>query len=413
MLIKLVLIGIVSSAYTVRENGDGFVRAELNFKASNETENILQLELSGPLIKWIYSEDDNVKSAYKERTLDPDMRNITVFTFANDEWNDENVTVPFNFTYDKSGDDSYNITLMLNENVLYTNEFSFEVLDPSGSVDEAFNETTTLPTSVTEQEEDEIKVLTKEEVLEVSDHNYKWLIRNSLLFYEAQRSGNLTEDNRVKWRGDSLWFDYGTTQDGKKIDLSGGYYDAGDTIKFGFPLAYTMTILAWGGIDFYRSYEMTDEITHLLEAVKWGIDWMDKAVIRTDDDISEVFVQVGDPDEEHKLWNRPEDFAESGPNYFERPAFSLTKENGGTDCLMEYVAAFSAASLLYKRANESGIWEDDGSELLELAERLYAWTDDDEEDYTFYHESVPKAEEFYKSHEYKVSLFMRLNAFLI
>ena len=123
MLIIPVIIGVVSSSYTVKENGDGYVRAELAFEAANMTENIMQLELTGPLIKWIYSEDENVKSAYKERTLDPDMRNITVFTFVNEDWNSENVTVPFNFTYDSTGVDSYNITLMLNENVLYQNEF--------------------------------------------------------------------------------------------------------------------------------------------------------------------------------------------------------------------------------------------------------------------------------------------------
>ena len=32
--------------------------------------------------------------------------------------------------------------------------------------------------------------------------------------------------------------------------------------------------------------------------------------------IKEVFVQVGDPDKEHKLWNRPEDFVE-GKYFFQ------------------------------------------------------------------------------------------------
>jgi len=50
------------------------------------------------------------------------------------------------------------------------------------------------------------------------------------------------------------------TEDGQRVDLSGGYYDAGDTIKFGFPLAYTMTILAWGGLEFYESYEKINEL---------------------------------------------------------------------------------------------------------------------------------------------------------
>ena len=42
-----------------------------------------------------------------------------------------------------------------------------------------------------------------------------------MLFYEAQRSGKLPENQRVKWRGDS------GLQDGQDAgyDLTGGYYD--------------------------------------------------------------------------------------------------------------------------------------------------------------------------------------------
>ena len=29
-----------------------------------------------------------------------------------------------------------------------------------------------------------------------------------------------------------------------------GYYDAGDLVKFGFPMAATITVLAWGGVNF-------------------------------------------------------------------------------------------------------------------------------------------------------------------
>ena len=64
----------------------------------------------------------------------------------------------------------------------------------------------------------------------------------------------------MKWRSDSFLDDHGMTEDGQRVDLSGGYYDAGDTIKFGFPLAYTMTILAWGGLEFYESYEKINEL---------------------------------------------------------------------------------------------------------------------------------------------------------
>lgn len=52
-------------------------------------------------------------------------------------------------------------------------------------------------------------------------YDYDEVLRLSLLFYEAQRSGRLPEDNRIPWRGDSGLDDRGQ----KGEDLSGGYYD--------------------------------------------------------------------------------------------------------------------------------------------------------------------------------------------
>ena len=51
--------------------------------------------------------------------------------------------------------------------------------------------------------------------------DYAEVLRLSLLFYEAQRSGKLPADNRIPWRGDSA------LNDGSDVglDLSGGYYD--------------------------------------------------------------------------------------------------------------------------------------------------------------------------------------------
>ena len=53
------------------------------------------------------------------------------------------------------------------------------------------------------------------------NYNYKNGIHASLLFYEAQRSGKLSADNRVPWRGDSM------LNDGNDVghDLTGGYFD--------------------------------------------------------------------------------------------------------------------------------------------------------------------------------------------
>src|SRR5690348_18319274 len=63
------------------------------------------------------------------------------------------------------------------------------------------------------------------------EFNYAEALQESMLFYESQRSGKLPADNRVSWRGDS------DLTDGADhgLDLTGGYHDAGDEVKFGLP----------------------------------------------------------------------------------------------------------------------------------------------------------------------------------
>ncbi|KAL7108877.1 hypothetical protein ACP275_06G140800 [Erythranthe tilingii] len=102
---------------------------------------------------------------------------------------------------------------------------------------------------------------------------YGEALTKSLLFYEAQRSGKLPPDQRVQWRGDSA------LHDGKTggIDLVGGYYDAGDNVKFGFPMAYTVTMLAWSVVEFGNNLKARNEYWNALKAVKWGTDYMMKA----------------------------------------------------------------------------------------------------------------------------------------
>jgi hypothetical protein len=56
-------------------------------------------------------------------------------------------------------------------------------------------------------------------------YDYKEVLRSSLLFYEAQRSGKLPPDQKVTWRKDSALNDRG--QQGQ--DLTGGYYDGKNT----------------------------------------------------------------------------------------------------------------------------------------------------------------------------------------
>lgn len=59
--------------------------------------------------------------------------------------------------------------------------------------------------------------------LDGTKYNLNEVLHKSILFYEAQRSGTLPANQRVKWRGNS------GLKDGCDIgvDMSGGWYDGG------------------------------------------------------------------------------------------------------------------------------------------------------------------------------------------
>src|SRR5436305_11757495 len=82
------------------------------------------------------------------------------------------------------------------------------------------------------------------------EFNYAEALQDSMFFYNIQRSGQLAPDNPVDWRGDS------DLSDGADhgANLTGGYHDAGDLVKFGLPEAYSMTMLAWGLVDYSQGY---------------------------------------------------------------------------------------------------------------------------------------------------------------
>lgn len=122
-----------------------------------------------------------------------------------------------------------------------------------------------------------------------------------------------------------------------QVDLTGGYYDAGDNIKFGFPMAFTTTMLAWSIIDFGRNMA-GGELGNAVRAVKWGTDYLLKATAHD----GVVYVQVGDPLSDHNCWERPEDMDTS------RMAYRIDANNPGSDVAGETAAALAAASIVFK-----------------------------------------------------------------
>lgn len=104
-------------------------------------------------------------------------------------------------------------------------------------------------------------------------------------------AGKLPKHNNVSWRGNSCTRD-GKAGDAILKDLSGGYYDAGDAIKFNYPMAFSMTMLSWSVIEYSAKYEAAGELNHVKDIIKWGTDYFLKNFNHTADMIDTLGMQV-------------------------------------------------------------------------------------------------------------------------
>lgn len=58
------------------------------------------------------------------------------------------------------------------------------------------------------------------------------------------------------------------------MNLTGGYYDAGDNVKFGWPMAFTVTLLSWAGIEYQKEISSVNQLGYLHTAIRWGTNFI-------------------------------------------------------------------------------------------------------------------------------------------
>lgn len=106
-------------------------------------------------------------------------------------------------------------------------------------------------------------------------------------------AGKLPKHNNVSWRGNSGMQDGKSSATSSAIkDLVGGFYDAGDAIKFNFPAAFSISMLSWSVIEYSAKYEAAGELDHVKEIIKWGADYFLKSFNSTADTITSLAAQV-------------------------------------------------------------------------------------------------------------------------
>ncbi|XP_068666810.1 endoglucanase 12-like [Aristolochia californica] len=174
--------------------------------------------------------------------------------------------------------------------------------------------------------------------------NYTLALHKALMFFNAQKSGRLPKSNGVPWRGNSGLEDGSDVQD-VKGGFVGGYYDAGDNIKFHFPMAFSMSMLSWTVIEYSHKYKAIGEYDHVRDLIKWGTDYILRTFNSTATTIDHVYAQVGraqkgtsTPDD-HYCWQRAEDMT------YKRPVISVA---AGPDLAAEMAAALASASIVFR-----------------------------------------------------------------
>ncbi|KAJ0972952.1 hypothetical protein J5N97_020911 [Dioscorea zingiberensis] len=189
-----------------------------------------------------------------------------------------------------------------------------------------------------------VKTLPKHKHPPPPPDEYTNALHKALLFFNAQKSGRLPKNNGISWRGNSGLKD-GSDVPEVKGGLVGGYYDAGDNIKFHFPMAFSMTLLSWSVIEYSHKYKAIGEYDHIRDIIKWGTDYLLLTFNSSANTIDKIYTQVGGSEinsttpDDHYCWQRPEDM-----DYPRKTQVTSSAPDLGS----EVAAALASASIVFR-----------------------------------------------------------------
>jgi len=127
------------------------------------------------------------------------------------------------------------------------------------------------------------------------------------------------------------------------LDLSGGYFDAGDHVKFGQPGATSFATLAWAGVEFEQAFRNAGQWDDLQKVVRIAMDYYTNCHVEKNEATDKLYVQVGEGGSanDHGYWGPAEEMP------LVRKSFAITASAPGSDVACDTSAAMAAASTLY------------------------------------------------------------------
>jgi endoglucanase len=200
--------------------------------------------------------------------------------------------------------------------------------------------------------------------------------QKALWFLNVNKSGPGVVNTYVQWRGDAHVMDQHIKLDPNsptgvdmsaafisrnkavldpsntgEVDLSGGFHDAGDFIKFGLTTGFTGSTLAWAMYEYPDSFRLTGLEEEALNLLRWADDYFMRCTFLDGNGNLVAFAQqVGDQTDHTCGWMPPElrriDFCP-------RKGYFVTSETPAADTTASAAASLALSSLVFSGKDDA------------------------------------------------------------
>ncbi|MBQ8296318.1 MAG: glycoside hydrolase family 9 protein [Ruminococcus sp.] len=212
-----------------------------------------------------------------------------------------------------------------------------------------------------------------------SSHNYAEALELGLYFYDANQCGTEVDDNCLTWRGNCHTYDATASLDnsnlsgtaksavqsiagGNTVDVSGGYHDAGDHVKFNTTMAFNATSLNWSYYDYPEAYKETGTEGHLFYILRETADYLMKTTYRDSSGSVVAICQTVSNDSDHSYWTAPE------TQTYNRPTYWLSSSASNPVICYQMVAALASTAVTFKSTDSAY-----AAECMDYAAAIYAF----------------------------------------
>ncbi|MHC1781522.1 MAG: glycoside hydrolase family 9 protein [Anaerolineaceae bacterium] len=206
----------------------------------------------------------------------------------------------------------------------------------------------------------------RSDAFEISEKIYQPLIPLTLQFFQVQRCGsNLAQMHGECHTSDGI-INSGPKK-GRKIDVSGGWHDAGDYLKFFGTTAFTVDMMLSSYLEQPEVFQSADsqKTPAVLQEARVGLDWLEK--MWRPGDSSYLYYQVGDISD-HETWRMPEkDLPEPA-----RPVWPV-EEGKGANLAGKGAAAMAMAAVIWGDKTQMFYDRDFAFSMLNSAKSLYQY----------------------------------------